>query len=96
MLKYFYQISESFNHTLLGVVTYSRLFNTEFNPFPQKNILDSSKLKYFMDNNSKLDENAGKVILKGRKHCGKRRNSSFRAIFLLLPQCFQKTFIADM
>ena len=43
------------------------------------------------------------LILKGRKHCEKIRNCSLGAIeiavykqFLLLPQCFQKTFTADV
>ena len=33
-----------------------------------------------------------KVLLLRRKHCGKMRNCSLRAI-LLFPQCFQKTWI---
>ena len=60
------------------------------NPFPDDKILDSSKLKEFADDNFKLDENGRKlfkrvekwkkVIQTGRKHCGKRRNCSLRAI----------------
>ena len=46
------------------------------NPFPNCNISDCSKLKEFADNNFKLDENGRN----GRKHCGKRRNCSLRAI----------------
>ena len=35
-----------------------------------------------------------KLLLQARKHCGKRRNSSLRAI-PSFPQCFPKTYIAD-
>ena len=41
--------------------------------FPKQQILDSSKLEEFADDNSKFDEN-------GRKRCGKRRNCSLQAI----------------
>ena len=41
--------------------------------------LDSSKLKKFANNNFKFDENGGELST-GRKHCGKRRNCSLRAI----------------
>ena len=37
-------------------------------PFPKQQILDSSALKEFADNNLKFDEYGRK----GRKHCGKR------------------------
>ena len=35
-----------------------------------------------------------KLLLQARKHYGKRRNSSLRAI-PLFPQCFPKTYTAD-
>ena len=50
------------------------------NLFPKQQILDSSKLKEVADNNFEYDKNAGKFTKKGRKHCGKRRNCSLRAI----------------
>ena len=43
-------------------------------------ILDSSKLKEIADDNFKFDKNGGKGLQTGRKHCGKRRNCSLRAI----------------
>ena len=47
------------------------------NPFPNdRQILDSSKPKESADDNFKFDEN----VQTGRKHCGKRRNCSLRAI----------------
>ena len=48
-------------------------------PITRQQILDSSKLKEFADDNFKFDENE-KVIQTGRKHCGKRRNCSLRVI----------------
>ena len=48
-----------------------------FNSFPERQILDSSKLKEFADNNFRFHENGGKFYKKARKHCGKRRNCSF-------------------
>ena len=42
-------------------------------------MLDSSKMKEFADDNSKFYEN-DKVLQKGKKHCGKRRNCSLRVI----------------
>ena len=51
----------------------------DFNPFPNKQILDSSKLKEFADDNFKLDEK-DKVLQTGRKQCGQRRNCLLQAI----------------
>ena len=51
-----------------------------FNPFPKLQILDSSKLKEFADDNFKFDGKDKKVLEKGSKRCGKRRNCSLRAI----------------
>ena len=43
-------------------------------------ILDSIKLKESADDIFKFDENGSKLAKKVRKHCGKRRNCSKRAI----------------
>ena len=51
-----------------------------FQPFPKRQILDPSKLKEFADDNFNFNENGRKFIKVGRKHCGKRRNCSLRAI----------------
>ena len=63
-------------------------------PFPKHQISDSSKLKDFPDNIFKVDQNGRKSIQMGRKHCGKGEIACYKQ-FLLLPQCFQKTCIAD-
>ena len=42
--------------------------------------LDSSKLREFADDNFKFDENGRKFSKTGRKHFGKMRNCSLRAV----------------
>ena len=58
------------------------LFNNEAfaGNMSRRQILDSSELKDFADDKFKFDEKRKKVIQTGRKHCGKRRNCSLRAI----------------
>ena len=58
------------------------------------NPLYSSKLKEFADNNYTFDENGRKFSKRVENPVGKgeiARNEQF----LLFPQCFQKTCIAD-
>ena len=62
-------------------------------PFPKRQILDSSKLKEFADDNFKFDENCGKFSESIENTVGKgeiARNKQF----LLFPQCFLKTYTA--
>ena len=64
-------------------------------PLPRRQILDSSKLKEFADENFKFDANGRKSIQMGRKHCGESRNCLLQAIspfFTVLPK---KTCTAD-
>ena len=59
-----------------------------------KQILDSSKLKEFADDNFKFYENCKKFSRRVKNTLGKAeiaRNEQF----LLFPQCFQKTCTAD-
>ena len=58
-------------------------------PITSCQILDSSKLKEFANDNFKFDKKWQKVIQMGRKHCGKRRNCSLGAISPF-PMMFQK------
>ena len=63
-------------------------------PFPKREILDSSKLKEFADDNFKYDENDRKFLKWVENTVGKEeiaRNEQF----LLFPQCFQKTCTAN-
>ena len=60
-----------------------------YSPITRRQILDSSKLKEFADDNFKFDENGRKLskwventVGKGEIACNEQ--------FLLFPQCFQK------
>ena len=55
----------------------------------RRQILDSSKLKEFADNNFKFDENCRKLSKWVENTVGKGGIASYEQ-FLLFPQCFQK------
>ena len=63
-------------------------------PFPKRQILDSSKLKEFADNNLKFDEKGRKFFKLVENTVGKGEIARYEQ-FLLFPQCFQKTCTAD-
>ena len=65
-----------------------------FNPLPhnaitRRQILDSSKLKEFADDNFKFDENRRKLSKQIENTVGKGEIARYE-LFLLFPQCFQK------
>ena len=72
----------------------SPLLNFIDQPFPKQQILDSSKLREFLDNNFKCDENGRKFSKQVQKTVGKGEIACFQQ-FLLFPQCFQKSCAAD-
>ena len=55
----------------------------------RRQILDSSKLKAFADDNLKFDENDRKLFEPVEKTVGKGEIAHYKQ-FLLFPQCFQK------
>ena len=55
-------------------------------PLPKQQILGSSNLKEFANDNFKFDENARKFFQWLENTVGKRRNCKQ---YLLFPQCFQ-------
>ena len=65
-----------------------------FQPFPKQQILGSSKLKGFADDNFKFDENGRKFSERVENTVGKGEIAHYEQ-FLLFPQCFQKTSSAD-
>ena len=67
---------------------------SQHKPSPKRQILDSSKLKEFADDNFKLDGNGRKFSKRVENTVGKGEIARYEQ-FLLFPQCFQKTFIAD-
>ena len=64
-------------------------------PFPKQQILDSSKLKEFADDNFKFDKNGRKFSIWLENTVGKGEIARYGQ-FLLFPQCFQKTCTANM
>ena len=79
--------------TLFDKMYYKHLRRTL--TFPNGKNLDSSKLKEFADDNSKLDENSREFSKLVENTVGKGEVAHYKH-FLLFPQCFQKTFTADM
>ena len=62
--------------------------------FPKQQILDSSKLKEFADDNFEFDENDRKVSMWVENTVGKGEIARYEH-FLLFAQCFQRTCTAD-
>ena len=62
--------------------------------FSQATNLDSFKLKDLADDNFKSDENGRKFFKRVENTVGKGEIARYEQ-FLLFPQCFQKTSIAD-
>ena len=56
----------------------------------RRQILDSSKLKEFADDNFKFDETGRKLSKRVENTVGKGEIARYEQ-FLLFPQCFQKT-----
>ena len=65
-----------------------------FNLLTLSQILDSSKLKEFADDNFKFDENGRKFSKQVENTLGKGEIACYEQ-FLLFPQCFQRTCTAD-
>ena len=63
--------------------------NQHFLPITRRQILDSSKLKEFADDNFKFDENGRKLSKRVENTVGKGEIVRYEQ-FLLFPQCFQK------
>ena len=62
-------------------------------PFPKRQILDSSKLKEFADDNFKFDENFIKFSERVEDIVGKKSNYSLRAISLFSTVFFERILL---
>ena len=71
------------------------MMESYFNPFPNDQILCSAKLDKFADDNFKFGENDKKFSKRLENTVGKGEIARYKQ-FLLFPQCFQKTWTADM
>ena len=63
--------------------------------FPKRQILESSKLKEFADDNFLFDGNVRKLLKRVENTVGKGEIVCYEQ-FLLFPHCFQKTWSTDM
>ena len=63
-------------------------------PFPKWQILDSTKLNKFADDNFKFDENGGEFSKRVENTMGKGEIARYEQ-FLISPHCFWKTFTDD-
>ena len=70
------------------------LYTIHVKPFPKRQILDSSKLKEFADDNFKFDENDTKFTKRVENTVVKREIALYEQ-FLPFPRCFQKKCTAD-
>ena len=64
-------------------------------PFPKRQILDSSKLNDFAVDKFKFDERVRELSISIENTVGKGEIARYEQ-FLLFPQCLRKTFSADM
>ena len=62
--------------------------------FPKRQILDSTNLKEFADDNFKFDEN-GRKFSKWLENTVEKGEFARYEQFVPFPQCFQKTYTAD-
>ena len=70
-------------------------FSTKLNyPFPKRYYFGLSKLKEFAADNFKFSENGRKFSKRVENTVGKGEIALYEQ-FLLFPQCFQKTCLAD-
>ena len=63
-------------------------------PITRQQILDSSKLKEFADDNFKFDENGRQLSKRVENTVGKGEIAHYEQ-FLLFPQCFQKAYFPE-
>ena len=71
-----------------------RAIRIVLNSFPRQQILDSSNLREFVDDNFKFDLNDRKSYMHVGNTVGKGEIARCEQ-FLLFPQCFQKTCTAE-
>ena len=77
------------------LVYFILLYESMINIFPKRQILDSSKLKEFADDNfSRFEENGGKFSERVGNTVGKGEIACYEQ-FLLFQQWFQRTCSAD-
>ena len=77
------------NCSLRAISPFPTVFSKGLFPVTRQQILDSSKLKEFADDNFKFDENGRKLSKRVENTVRKGEIARYEQ-FLLYPQCFQK------
>ena len=75
--------------TMMALFCCNAVCTNEHRPITRRQILDSSRLKEFADDNFKLDENGRKLSKQVENTVGKGEIARYEK-FLLFPQCFLK------
>ena len=81
-------------YIILVDVTDNKINVSEKLKFPKRQILDSSKLKEFAEDNFRFDD-SDRMFSKWVEYSLGKGEIAWYEQFLLFPQCFQKTFTAD-
>ena len=92
--QHFLLFSQCFQSALYFRVMKSSDYVVKSLPSIRRQILDSSKVKGLADDNFKFDENGRKFSKRVENNVGKGEIARYEQ-FLLFPQCFRKTYIAD-
>ena len=71
----------TFNLVCIKMASILNLQSCDLKPFPKRQILDSSKLKEFVDDNFKFDENGKKLYRPVENTVGKGEISPFLTVF---------------
>ena len=74
---------------ITNIFSFSMMSLTLYQPITRRQILDSSKLKEFADDNFKFDENGRKLSKRVENTVGKGEIARYEQ-FLLFSQCFLK------
>ena len=81
-------------YLLLNWKSLKLVYQVKGKPFPKQQILGSSELREFADDNFKFDENGRKLSERVENTEGKGEIAHYEQ-FLLFPQCFQTICTAD-
>ena len=79
---------------MLNLESLKLAYQVQGYPITRRQILDSSKLKEFADDNLKFDENGRNVSKQVENTVGKGEIAHYEQ-FLFFPQCFQKACLKE-
>ena len=86
--------ANAFNLDQSKNLSFGKELSHRIKPCPKRQILESSKVKQFADDNFEFDENGSKFAEQVENTVGKGEIAHYKQ-FLLSPQCFEKTCTTD-